>query len=252
MKYTELQKHVVEYLPLVILRLSADINHAVPLKDVTLAFLQEGFGSREDFVARVLWEIETSTSDSALELLKRAVKEKSEESATTSDSKISVTEVKIPSYFTVEFDGPDSKIFSLTTEGIIKAEELEEAIYGENFSNFPKETPLAEASSLVTAGTAAEYTNEAVTLNRDDLAYKAAIEKLDEVILELGKPNDPDKQQALAYLKAAKSLLEAPELTQEDIKTLKRWFSWPVLANASERVVALVANLKELLGGWFS
>ncbi|MGI9348138.1 MAG: hypothetical protein ACR2PV_09155 [Gammaproteobacteria bacterium] len=112
--------------------------------------------------------------------------------------------------------------YKLTRQGIMNTERKLEKIYD---GNILSKKPLAEQLGLVEEGTV-PAADRIVKLDHNSEPHKESIEKLDELIEEAEEKNEPKYQQAAAHLKAAKALLEAPQLREKDKQTIKEWFEW--------------------------
>ena len=134
--------------------------------------------------------------------------------------------------------------YKFTDDGMAAAEK---EIYGDNPLS---DKPLAEQLGLVEEGTA-PAADRIVKLDHNSEPHKESIEKLDELIEEVDKKNEPKYKQAAAHLKAAKALLEAPELREKDRQTIKEWFEWLKREITSATFQTSIDKLLEFLLGLF-
>ena len=133
--------------------------------------------------------------------------------------------------------------YKFTDDGIKAAEKQLRGIYDGN--NILSKKPLAEQLGLVEE-TTAPAADRIVKLTHNSEPHRESIKKLDELIEEVDKKNEPKYKQAAAHLKAAKALLEAPELRKTDWQAIKGWFGW------IERVITLAGPALELFDSVYS
>ena len=260
--YTELKNIVDSYWLLVayryLLKKEEGINAFFIPEEIINAFKNEGVESREDIWKRI--------EPSFFEAIRN--------DEGTSHKPIDITNKEEMRDFVRAARGEKNAHFSseymLTTGGIEKAEQQLKGIYGDDI---PLKTPLGEALKIRSGGvsesfydadtevreidvmpldsqneeTTAPAADRIVKLDHNSEPHRESIKKLDELIEEVGEKNEPKYQQAAAHLKAAKALLEAPELREKDRQTIKEWFEWLKREITSAAFQASIDKLLEFL-----
>ena len=242
--YPDLKKYIPEYIAFVIMRNTDNVNVPLTLEQVAIAFVREGFATREDVVVRALRII-------GFEALKPYVIE----GVMPFPQQKVIEQDRLGANESQGIDDISSIIsriirYGVTGAGIVKAQEQEEEI-----NDYIKEKPLAEQLGLVEEGTA-PAADRIVTLDDNSPPYKEAMSALDEVIeaVDNERKNDfEEKEQIQKELQAGKTLLSALRVDPEKIKaTLIKTLKWIGIKFAEGAIFGLamvaVTTIAALIG----
>ena len=253
MNYTNLKKYIPEYIALVIIRHTNNINESLEQEQIATAFVREGFTTRKDLAVRALNTI-------GFEILKPYVIEGNIPNAV--ENEIAQEMIDFSDLGEGHFYPPDYTWYALTDEGIEKAQEQEYEM------NAPiDDRPLAEQLGFAEEGTApaadriVKLDDNSVPLKHDSEPYKKAMTALDDVMTALdgviaafqseGKNDFEEEERVQKELQAGKTLLEAPSADPEKIKaTLIKTLKWigikfaeNAIANLAVKAVKAIAAL---------
>ncbi len=223
MNYTDLKKYIPEYIALVILRNTNNVNEPLEQEDVAMAFVREGFATRKDLAERALKTIGFDGLEPYIDKLNTPYE---------------------------GWEGGDFTGYELTDVGIEKAQEQEEEI-----NDYRDDQPLAEQLTLGKKRVA-PAADRIVKLTHNSPPYQEAMTALDEVIEAVkndGTNDFEEKERIQKELQAGKTLLSALRVDREKIKTTLietlKWLGKKFAEKAIDNLAAIaIAAIAVLIG----